>query len=95
VNKYDRVGRDTDDNVIRRMRFACWITKATNTRARARTHTHIICTNYCFAAATMVTRTRFNVTRVHKLSSVCLLNLSNPSAQDSVAFLDRKTLRSN
>jgi len=87
VNKYDRAGRDTDDNIIRRMRFACWITKAT--------HTHTICNNYCFATATMVTQTRFNVMHVHTLSALCLLNLSSPSAQDSVAFLVRKTLRSN
>ena len=31
VEKYCRVGQVTDDNIFRRMRFACWITKATNT----------------------------------------------------------------
>jgi hypothetical protein len=31
VEKYDGVTQATDDNTIRRMRFACWITKATNT----------------------------------------------------------------
>jgi hypothetical protein len=31
VEKYGRAGQATDDNIIRRMRFACWITKATNT----------------------------------------------------------------
>jgi hypothetical protein len=31
VEKYGRVGQATGDNIIRRMRFACWITKATNT----------------------------------------------------------------
>jgi hypothetical protein len=30
VEKYDIVGQATDD-IIRRMRFACWITKATST----------------------------------------------------------------
>jgi len=34
VEKYCRPGRATDDNIIRHMRFACWITKATHT------HTH-------------------------------------------------------
>jgi hypothetical protein len=29
VEKYGRVGQATDDNIILRMRFACWITKAT------------------------------------------------------------------
>jgi len=28
--KYCRAGQATDDNIIRRMRFACWIPKATN-----------------------------------------------------------------
>ena len=31
MEKYGRVGQATDDNIIRRMRFACWITKATDT----------------------------------------------------------------
>jgi hypothetical protein len=31
VKKYGRVRKATDDNIIRRMRFACWITKATDT----------------------------------------------------------------
>jgi hypothetical protein len=31
--KYYRAGQATDDNIIRRMRFACWITKAKNTRS--------------------------------------------------------------
>jgi hypothetical protein len=31
VGKYGRAGQATDDNIIRRMRFACWITKAADT----------------------------------------------------------------
>jgi hypothetical protein len=31
VEKYDRARQATDDNIIRRMRLACWITKATDT----------------------------------------------------------------
>jgi len=30
VEKYCTAGQVTDDNIIRRMRTACWITKATN-----------------------------------------------------------------
>jgi hypothetical protein len=30
VEKYGTAGQATDDNIIRRMRIACWITKATN-----------------------------------------------------------------
>jgi hypothetical protein len=33
VEKYSTAGQTTDDNVIRRMRFACWITKPTDTHA--------------------------------------------------------------
>ena len=33
VEKYSREGQSTDDNIIRRMRTACWITKVTNTHS--------------------------------------------------------------
>jgi hypothetical protein len=33
VEKYGRARQTTDDNIIRRMRFACCITKATDTLA--------------------------------------------------------------
>jgi hypothetical protein len=33
VEKYGTARQATGDNVIRRMRFACWITKATDTRS--------------------------------------------------------------
>jgi hypothetical protein len=33
VEKYDRARQATDDNIVRRMRFACWITKATDTHS--------------------------------------------------------------
>jgi hypothetical protein len=31
--KYGGIGKATDDNIIRRMRVACWITKATGTHS--------------------------------------------------------------
>ena len=34
MEKYDRAGQATDDNVIWRMRFARWINKATDTHTR-------------------------------------------------------------
>jgi hypothetical protein len=37
VEKYGTTTQAIDDNIIRRMRFACWITKATYT----------ICNTYC------------------------------------------------
>jgi hypothetical protein len=33
VEKYGTARQVTDDNIIRRMRFACWITKATDTNS--------------------------------------------------------------
>jgi len=60
--KYGTAGQATDDSIIQRIRFACWITKATDTRSRVRN-------TYCFSTATLVTRTRLNVTIiVHCLS---------------------------
>ena len=34
VEKCGAAGQATDDNKIRRMRFACWITKATDTNSK-------------------------------------------------------------
>jgi hypothetical protein len=50
VEKYGRARQDTDDNIKQRMRFACFIIKATDTLT--------ICNNYSFSTATVVTRTR-------------------------------------
>jgi hypothetical protein len=33
MEKYGTARQATDDNIIRRMRFACWITKATDTQS--------------------------------------------------------------
>jgi len=33
VEKYCTAGQATDDSIIRRMRFACWMTKAKNTHS--------------------------------------------------------------
>jgi hypothetical protein len=33
VEKYGTARQTTDDNIIQRMRFACWITKATDTHS--------------------------------------------------------------
>jgi hypothetical protein len=33
MEKYGTVRQATNDNIIRRMRFACWITKATDTHS--------------------------------------------------------------
>jgi hypothetical protein len=62
VEKYDRAGQATDYNIIRRMRFACWITKATDTDSK-------YAITYLFSTATNVKRKRLNITLyVHFLS---------------------------
>ena len=33
MEKYGTARQTTDDNIIRRMRFACWVTKATDTHS--------------------------------------------------------------
>ena len=48
------VERGRSQMAIWRMRIACWIPKATNTLR--------ICYTYCFSTATMIARTRLNVT---------------------------------
>ena len=66
VEKYNRSGQATEDNIIRRMRFAWWISESTNTLR--------ICNNYCFTTVTVVTRTRLNdMFYIHCLSCWCLL----------------------
>jgi len=50
----------TGESIIRRMRFACWIPKATDTLR--------ICNTCHFSTATMVTRTRLSVTFILTLS---------------------------
>ena len=36
--KYDGARQDTDDNIIRRMRFACWTTKAIDAHRESVSH---------------------------------------------------------
>ena len=60
--KYGTARQATDDNVIRRRRYACWIIKATDANLEK-------CYAYCFTTETTVTRTRLNVASiVHRLS---------------------------
>jgi len=80
VGKVCRTGQATNDNIIRRMRFACWITMATDTHPEyalcmldnyGYRHTPRICIIFAFFTAAMVTRTGFNVAfTVHCLSCV-------------------------
>jgi len=59
VGKYCTVGQATDDNRTRRMRFACWIPKATGAQS-------LICITF-----RLVARTRLTVTLYVKCLSCC------------------------
>jgi hypothetical protein len=60
VEKYGRTRHATDENIIRRMRFSCWVNKAIDT------HSGYAILN-CFSMATMITRTRLSVTFIRTL----------------------------
>ena len=62
----------TGDNIILRMRFACWINKTTDTHSER-------CNTYCFSTATMVTRLSV-VLFVRYLS--CLLKMTHKHSED-------------
>jgi len=62
--------RVTGDDIARRMRFACWIIKATHTDSHMHTRILTICKIYCFCSAPIVGRTRLYITsHDHCLSS--------------------------
>jgi hypothetical protein len=65
VEKCDRDGQDTDDNIKDRLRFAWWTTKVTHTYTlRIR-----MCNPSCFSMATVVSQMPLSITLyVHCLS---------------------------
>jgi hypothetical protein len=76
----------TDENIIRRMRFACWIMKVKHT------HTHRIRNNYCFSKATMVTWTRLKVTFIRTLP-VFVIQLAASRTHFLYALLSAQLLK--
>ena len=64
VEEYRTARQATEDNIMRCMRFACWITKATNTLK--------ICNTHCFSTATMIPRMPLHVTSYIHGTSCCL-----------------------
>jgi hypothetical protein len=63
VEKYVGAREATDDNIMRRMRVAFWITNATDTDTH--THTHSIYNTHCFFTPTMVTGTLLSLTYIY------------------------------
>jgi hypothetical protein len=56
----------TGDNIVRTLRIAYWLNKATHT------YTHRIRNTYCLCTVAMVRRTRLNVTFIHMLYDINL-----------------------
>ena len=54
MRKYGTTRQATNDSIIRRMRYACWLPKATDT------HSEYVIT-YCFPTAKMVAREHLNI----------------------------------
>jgi hypothetical protein len=64
VEKFGTARQATDDNIIQRMRFTCWITKATDTHSE-----YVILTAF---PQQLITRTRLNIMLyVHCLCYSC------------------------
>jgi hypothetical protein len=88
--KYGTARQATDDNIKRRMRFACQITKEYK-------HTQIYNT-YCFSTTTMITHTLLNVTLYARCFSCFRLittTIQNVSIMGIISFLclRRKAIR--
>ena len=81
-----RAGQATGDKMIRRMRTACWIPKATD-----HTLALSICNTYCFPTAAMVTRWR----RIINVTGHCLFLLCTKicSKYAGVAFARHRVWR--
>jgi hypothetical protein len=87
VEKYGTAGQATYGNIIWRMRFACWITKATGTHSEYLTH--------CFPTAAMVTRTRLIVRFMYiacRVTVRCMCQPKTSSSQDIVLIIKRAAL---
>ena len=97
MEKCGRARQATDDNIIRRMRLVCWITRYR--------HPHAICNTCCFSTATMVTRTRqcyvicilpglifvFNTKTRSIFSFTCCRGMSNNTPLFSVTYIIKTT----
>jgi hypothetical protein len=69
VEKYSTAGQATDDNIIRRMRVACWMPNTTNRHSEYVTHS--------FSTTKIIARMRLNVViYVHCLSAFCCKSLT-------------------
>ena len=70
MEKYDTVTQSTDYSIIRRMRFACCITKATDTHSE-----YVIL--IALSMTTLVTRTRHSVAFIRILQVLFWMSVRN------------------
>jgi hypothetical protein len=100
VEKYGRAGQAADDNIMRRVRCACCVTKFTHTHTHTHTHrdththtqTHILFNTYCTSTATLVMRTRRHVTlSLHCLSCPTLRVLAGGGGVDRERERERES----
>ena len=84
MGKYGTAREATDGHIIRRMRFACWITKVTDTHSE-----YEYVNTYGFSTATTVTRTRLSVmSYVHWLPGLNYTTLKNQLDATGVFIAD-------
>jgi hypothetical protein len=80
VEKYGTAGQATDGNIIRRMRFACWITKATDT--------HSECVTFIAFPLQQWLRERTSLLRyTYTVSCTAALSISHYMASDDDSLL--------
>ena len=80
MEKYGRAGQATDVNILRCMRFACWIAKAIST------HPEYVIKYLLLCVVTMVSRTRLNVTFTRTLPTLLQLHGRLFSAWQEINF---------
>jgi hypothetical protein len=85
VEQYGRPRQTTGEKIMRRMRFACWITKAPDVLW--------VCYTYCCSTATVVTRTHLNVTLYVHWQSVSKVTLYNVIQWGDCKMVDWKGFR--
>ena len=90
VEKYGRDGHARDDNIIRRMRFACWITKATDTPSEYVILIAFPCQQWLSECA-LILRYTYSTLSVLILSER-LINYRTPALFNTVAKLFKKIL---
>jgi hypothetical protein len=93
VEKYSTARQATDDNLIRRMRFACWITKATDT--------HSECVTIVASSKQQWLRESASIYIIHKsslllnkrIAVLLLLRFSNQNIKNCEAFTYEQNMK--